>query len=443
MKKYIVLFYFYLFSFILDAHAQKQWTLDDCIEYALQHNLDVRHKTVDIALREQDWQMAKRERLPGVSGYANLYSNFGHSQDVFGTIQRNDNLNSNMGITADVILYSFGEIRKKIRKNQIDKDAAELERLIIERELTVKVIQAYLNVLLKEAMTQARDSSLRQAGRVLARIQRTTEAGTTALTDVYEARSAFAREQQQLEMATTDLERARMNLAQLMLLEDGQPLLIVPLPEVSDNPSSAAATTPEILEAVYRHHPSLSRFDTLARGMDMERQLIRAANYPIFRGSASIGSTYFNPLRVMQTDNFFLQTRDNFAQQIAVTASIPIFNKGQTKIKLRQLDLSRQQLTLEKEREQQEIRQQIQQLLFDLKSNQRQLKTTQEVMVYAEQAMLLARKSYDAGRSSIYDYNNSRNQYIQAQSDWIQARYNTFFSEKMLHFQLTGRWKRE
>jgi len=420
------------------ANAQKRWTLDNCIEHALQHNLDIRHKTVDIALREQDWQMAKRERMPSVNGYTNIYSNFGHSQDVFGTIQRNDNLNSNMGITAEIILYNFGSLRNEIKKTQIDKNATELERLILERELTVKVIQGYLDLLLKQALVQARDSVVVHAERLYQRAKRTTEIGTTALADVYEAQAALARENQQLESAKIDVERARLHLAQLMLLEDEQSLEIMPIQVASTSLPVEVFDKSTVLETVYSHHPILQRFDTLARGMDIERRLIRGANYPTLKGSTSIGSTYFNPLRVAKKDNFFRQTQDNFAQQVALTASIPIFNKGQTKIQLKKLDLSKTQLLLEKEREQQEIRKQIQQLLFDFQSNQQQHKTAEEVMTHAEQAMLLAQKSYEAGRSSIYDYNNSRNQYIQAQNDWLQAQYSALFSYKMLLFQMTG-----
>ncbi|MBD1434420.1 TolC family protein [Sphingobacterium sp. DN00404] len=420
------------------TNAQKRWTLEDCIEHALQHNLDIGHKTVDIALREQDWQMAKRERMPSVNGYTNIYSNFGHSQDVFGTIQRNDNLNSNMGITAEIILHNFGTLRNKIKQTQIDKNATELERLILERELTVKVIQGYLDMLLQQALVQARDSAVLHANHLFERAKRTTKIGTTALADVYEAQAALARENQQLESAKIDVERARLHLAQLMLLEDEQSLDIMPVQMPSTSLFAGVFDKSTVLKTVYSHHPVLQRFDTLARGMDIERRLIRGANYPTLKGSTSIGSTYFNPLRFTEKDNFFRQTQDNFAQQVAITASIPIFNKGQTRVQLKQLDLSKSQLMLEKEREKQEIRNQIQQLLFDFQSNQQQHKTAKEVMTHSEQSMLLTQKSYEAGRSSIYDYNNSRNQFIQAQNDWLRAQYSELFSYKMLMFQMTG-----
>lgn len=443
MKATILLTILQLLAVVTSIHSQPYWTMDRCIQYALQNNLDIQHKSFDIQLRDQDIQIAKSERLPGVSAYTNLYSNFGRSQDVFGTIQRNDNLNSNMGITADILLYNFGALRHKIRKTQTDKEVAALERQLLKRQLTVKVMQGYLDVLLQQALVQTADSIVSHARRIFERTRRTHEVGTTALTDVYEAKMALAREQQRHESAKMDTDRALLHLAQLMMLEDERPLQIAPLQTVDLIALTAHFQSDDVLTSVYRAHPALARYDTLAHGLDIERQLIRSTSYPTLKGSTSIGSTYFNPLKVKDSENFFNQTRDNFAQQVALTASFPIFNKGQTKIKLKQIDLSKEQLHIERNRERQNIRTEIQQLLFDFRSNKQQYQTAEQLVQYAEQSMLLTQKSYEAGRSSIYDYNNSRNQYNQAKSDWIQARYNTLFSYKLLQFQITGQYTSE
>ena len=425
----------------LHAYAQKRWTLEECIHYALQHNLAIQHKALDAEISGQDWRLAKAERLPQVGGYANMYSNFGHSQDVFGTIQRNDNLNSSMGITVEIMLYNFGALRNKIKKAHVDQKALELERLVLERETTVKVIQAYLDVLLKEALLQARDSAVANAERLRDRALRTTEIGTTAQTDVYEAQATLARERQQLERAKMDVGRSRLQLAQLMLWDDPGSLDIMPIDRTAMAASTEGFVHTDVLASAYSLHPALHRLDTLAHGLALERRVIRAANYPVFSGSTSIGSTYFNPFRLADKTNFLRQTKDNFAQQIAITASIPIFNKGKTKIQLKQLDYAVQQLAVDRENEKQEIRNQIEQLLFDFQSNQQQYKTAKDVMDYAEKAMRLTQKSYEAGRSSIYDYNNSRNQYVQATYDCLQAEYSTLFSHKMLLFQTRGTWE--
>lgn len=432
-----------LLAEVLHVHGQRYWSMDSCVQYALHNNLDIQHQAFDIQLKEQDIRIAKSERLPGVSGYTNLYSNFGRSQDVFGTIQRNDNLNSNMGITADIVLYNFGALRHKIRKTQTDKEVAALERQLLERQLTIKVMQGYLNVLLKQALVQTRDSSVLHAQRIFDRAKRTNAVGTTALTDVYEAKMALAREQQRLEAAKIDSDRALLHLAQLMMLEDERLLHIAPEQTADLLALTADFESADVLTTVYQAHPALMRYDTLARGLDIERLLARSANYPYLKGSTSIGSTYFNPLKIKNSENFFYQTRDNFAQQVALTASFPIFNKGQTKIKLKQIDLSKEQLMIERDREQQNIRTEIQQLLFDLRSNKQQYRTAEQLVLYAEQSMLLTQKSYEAGKSSIFDYNNSRNQYNQAKSDWVQARYNTLFSYKLLQFQITGQYTSE
>lgn len=381
--------------------------------------------------------------MPSVQGYANVYSNFGHSQDVFGTIQRNDNLNSNMGITAEIMLYNFGALKNSVRKARIEQHSILLEQELIKRELIINVIQGYLDMHLKQALVAARDSAVVHALHLFERAKRMAKIGTTAQSEVYEAQTAWVRERQSLESAQIDVERARLHLAQLMRLDDERSLTIAPLSSSFNIPSDYNLHDDKAIEYAYRIHPALQRLDTLRRGLAIERHLLKAQNYPILKGSTSVGSTYFNPFRLSDKSSFLLQTKDNFAQQVAVTATIPIFNKGRTRLQLKQVDIAQEQLKLEAQVEKQEILRQVQRLVFDLKSNQQQFATAEEVMIQAEKTMILTLKSYEAGRNSIYDYNSSRHQYIQAQSDWIQARYSMLFSHKMLMYQLTGKWKDE
>lgn len=443
MKAKNIVFFFLLCLIVFNSTAQPYWTMEDCVAHALEHNLNVRLKGLEADIKEQDWRIAKKELLPSVQGYANVYSNFGHSQDVFGTIQRNDNLNSNMGITAEIMLYNFGALKNGVRKARIEQHSILLEQQLMQRELIINVIQGYLDMHLKQALVVARDSAVVHALHLLKRSKRTAEIGTTAQSEVYEAQTAWARERQRLESAQIDVERARLHLAQLMRLDDEHSLIIAPLPPSVVMPPDYSPYDDRAIEYAYRIHPALQRLDTLRRGLDMERRLLKAQNYPVLKGSTSVGSTYFNPFRLSDKSSFVLQTKDNFAQQVAVTATIPIFNKGRTRLQLKQVDIAQEQLDLETQIEKQEILRQLQRLIFDLRSNQQQFATAEEVMIQAEKAMILTQKSYEAGKSSIYDYNSSRQQFIQAQSDWIQARYSMLFSHKMLIYQLTGKWKDE
>lgn len=423
-----------------NSHAQLSRSLEECIAYALEQSLDMRYKEVEMEIKDQDRLMARKDRLPGVNGYTNLYSNFGHSQDVFGTIQRNDNLNSSMGITADIMLYNFGVSKNNMRKATLEKDALNFEKEALKREITIQVTKAYLEMTLQNALVEVLDSAVLHADKLLIRATRTNDVGTVPLVDVYEARASLAREKQKREAAKVDWERARLKLAQLMRLTDEE-LLIIEQPIGLNIASTMELNRDFVIQDVLSQHPALMRYSTLVEGLNVERQLVRAQLYPTLKGSASVGSTYFNPLRSTNNNGFFRQAKDNFAQQVALTVNIPIFNKGRTRLQLKQIELQKRQVDLNHLKEKQGVEEQVKQIYLDFISNKQQYRSSEEVMIQTELAARLAQKSYEAGRSSIYDYNNSRQNFIQAQSDWIRAGYSVMFSYKMLKFQMTGDYR--
>lgn len=256
--------------------VKAQWTLQECVDYALEHNLELQQQMHEIRIKDYDFRIVRNERLPLIHGYSNVYSNFGHSQDVFGTIQRNDNLNSNMGITAEIMLYNFGRLRNQAHKAQVEVDMEAIELEIAERELTTKVVQSYLEILMQEALLSARDSAVQFSNKLYERAKYTTEVGTTAQSVVYEAKANLARERQQLENVRIDLERARLQLSQLLQLNDYATFSVSPLPTDTLTGFWDVPTLESLITKSYHIQPSMQRYTLWQTDLTLQEQLVRA-----------------------------------------------------------------------------------------------------------------------------------------------------------------------
>lgn len=206
MKKLLLIIL--VFSWTIGAAwAQKRWSLADCVAYAIDHNLPIKRQDILVAIKNLDQEMARRERLPAVGGYFNGYSTFGHSQDVFGTIRRNDNFNSNMGINAEVTLYQYNYLRNQAKKATLQSEQEELEKGILKRDLTLKVVQSYLEVLLSQALVQAQDSAINFSLQLLDKAEKSTAIGASAPAVVFEAKANLARENSNFSSITKKLSR--------------------------------------------------------------------------------------------------------------------------------------------------------------------------------------------------------------------------------------------
>ncbi|MCL7989225.1 TolC family protein [Sphingobacterium sp. lm-10] len=418
-----------------NAFSQERWNLQRCIDSALLRNLDLAKQEREIELKKYELQIAKRERLPMVQGYGNLYANFGRAQDVFGNIQRNDNLNSNMGITAEIMLYNFDRLRNQARQAAVGVDREVLEKEILDRELTMRVVEAYFYLLMQIALVDSRDSAVMFSQHLYERAEKTTQIGTTSASELHEAKANLAREKQQLQRVIMDCELAQLQLIQLLQIEDHNHILFLP-DELDFGVGWEISSLEDLVLQSYQKQPSARRYVIWQQDLKLQEQVIKAGLYPTVTGAATLGTLYFNAFRQLMTDPFFFQTRNNFAQQLVLNLSIPIFDRGRTRSQLRQLHVRESQLRIENDIERLLIRQQIEKIYLDYKTNYQNKTYAEEARNDTQKALEFARTSFTAGQISIYELNTSRQNFIEAESELLKARYSMLFSLKMLQYQV-------
>jgi len=423
----------------VDVLAQQTWTLQDCIDYAVEHNLPIKQQEIKVAIKMLDQEMALRERLPNVNGYANGYTTFGSSQDVFGTIRRNDNLNSNMGINAELILYQHNYFRNQARKAASEAEQERIEKEILKRNLTVQLMEAYLQTLLAQALVVSQDSAMQFSKQLLDKAEKSTAAGATAMSVVAEAKANLARERQQYQQYHRDRQQSLLKLAQLMNYPDYSSLrLAAPITVNDPLHDSTFSEISNLREEAYLHNPVFAKLQSEKDGLDLEFKLIKAALFPTVKGSAGLGSTYFNAFKSENTRPFFVQSKDNFAQQLAVTVSVPIFNKGKTKRQLKQIEFNKQNIQLSADNERLAQQQILDKLLLELDENRKQYDIATEASTATTQSLDYTLRSFEAGKASIYDINTSKSNLIKAETEVIRSKYNVFFNQLMLRYQIYG-----
>ena len=413
--------------------AQEPFSLQQCIDYAIAHNLEIMDSKITNGLRKVDLKIAQNEKLPDLNAYANLYSNFGQGQDVFGTTRRNDNLNGDLGLSANVLLYNHHKLRNEVKKADLFIGVSEAELAVIKRKITIKVMEGYLAIQLNREIARSVDSAVFYGTKQYEKALKTTQAGTTALTVQYEAQANLAREKQKGQKATQEVERAKLNLAQLIQIPDYRTFDVLAL-DADDQSIAVGYRVDEAIALSLENHPDLKRLKLLQKSNALDRKIIQSDLYPLIKGSAVLGSRYFNSLVTGNEAHFLPQVQDNFSQQVALTISIPIFNKGRVKNAVAKNDLALQQQDVQLQQQFTVISQELEKMYFDYRAFTDQLLASQEMVHSTKMALGFTTKSFDAGMSSIYDLNVSRNNYLNAESEMIQAKYNCLFVSKMIKY---------
>ena len=412
--------------------CQKKWTLQECVDYAVRNNLQVISNSYSKQIQDKSLEIAKREKLPAVSGSLSNSASFGQGRDVFGNVQRNDNFSNSANVGADILVYNHGRLENNVRKTEFDVEAAKFDVENIKNNISLQIAQEYLSVLLNKEIVKINESAVANAERLQKRAKITTEVGTTPQTILAEADAALAREKQNLKSSEINVKRGLFSLAQLLQLDDYRTFDIedAALQNRIDAPLYSAES---ILNTAYEQQPQIKAAESRIKAAETQTEITKASFFPTVSATAGLGTSYFDALN-RNNNGFLKQYGDNFGQQVGVSVSIPIFNKGITRLQVEQSkineDIARTSLLQQK----QEVKQNVQKAQFDAESNYENYLAAVEAEKSSALALDFAEKSYAAGRTTIYDLNTARNNYANVQGAVAQAKYNYLFSLKLLNF---------
>lgn len=429
---------------IIQIQAQKKWTLREAVDYAVQNNLQVISSQYNTQIQQNNLEIAKREYLPSVSGNFNNNASFGQGLDVFGNSKRNDNFNNSANVGASILLFNNGRLEKNISRTQFELQANQQDLEKIKNDISLQVAQQYLQILLNKEIEIIANSALQNAQKQYNRAKITTDVGTTPKTVLAEAEAALAREKQNVKNAEINTERSLFTLAQLLRIKDYKTFDVASV-EINEDITPPLQSAQNVIETAYNFQPQLKAAEYRIQAAEEQTKITKTAFWPTISATAGIGTSYFNSLTTnfggydalgnsLAERSFFNQYKDNFGQQIGISANIPIFNKGITKLQVEQSkineDIARTNLEVQK----QDVLQNVQRAQFDAESNYQNYITALEVERSSRLSLDFAEKSYAAGRSTIYEVNIARNNYANAQGSVAQAKYNYLFSLKLLNF---------
>lgn len=425
------------------TYSQKKWSLRECVDYAVANNLQIIQNQQNKSLQEKNLEIAKKQKLPGVSGSLGNTANFGQQQ--FGSIiQRNDSYSNSLNVGAQVLLYNNGNLEKNIRKSEFDVQASQYDIETITNNISLQIAQEYLSTLLNKEIVKINQAALDNAVKQYNRAKITTEVGTTPKTTQAQAEAAVALGKQNVKTAEVNVQRNLFNLSQLLMLPNYKEF------DIQDIDSQSPVTGPlfsvdEILEKAYTTQPQIKAAESRIKSAEAQTEVIKTAFYPTITASAGLGTFYFNSLvtntvgidemgNPVKESGFFKQYKNNFGQQIGINANIPIFNKGITKLQVEQSKINQELAKNNQEQQKLQVKQSVQKASFDAESNYQIYLAAIESEKSSRLALDFAEKSYEAGKTTIYDLNTARNNSANAQGSVAQAKYNYLFSLKLLEF---------
>lgn len=412
--------------------AGELWTLDDCIRYAQQHNIEVQQRALSIEQQDVELSTARYSRLPDLNASLGYNASFGWGTSADNTRKSETLQTGSFDISTSVPIFQGLRINRQIQGGKLDLAAAvqDLERA--REDVAINVMTRYLEVLYNKELVGVAEQQLALSSQQVIRSRELVEAGRQPESALYESQALAANDELSLTQARNNLSLALLDLSQTLDRESAAGFdIAVP---VLDSITLAALHRLGSVDAIYDfaadHRPAIRSERLRVESSENAIRIARSALYPSLSLRAGFGTGVYSSMN----DSFWLQLDKNSNEYVGLSLGIPIFNRRATRNNIRtaKLSLRNQQLTLHNA--ELALRKEIEQAWYNADAAYAKYRAAEKALASARIAFDYEERKAEAGRSTLYDFQDAKTRMEKAESELAQAKYEFVFRQKILDF---------
>lgn len=446
-KKFILLFPIFCLLFFTSGKAQIIWTLEDCIIYAYENNINIQQQVLNTQYNDNLLKQSKINQLPNLNAGVNQSFLFGRSLDetTYRYTESQKTVTSNVNVLSSVTLFQGLQQRHTIHQNEFNlmSSLQDLEKL--KNDISMLLASGYLQILFNMELLEVAEIQHETTLQQVERTSKLVEAGSLARGSLLEIQAQSAGEELNVIEAQNALDISYLTLTQMLDL-DSIGDFEIEIPEFGDVARDPINLT---VEEVYREGlnvlPRIRSAEFQVDGAEKGLSIAKGGRSPSLTLRGSYGTGYsdarqqllgldpdLNP--IWEDYPFWDQMKDNRNIGVTFGLNIPIFNKTMisTNISNARLNVMNYELTLETTK--MDLYKSIQQAYADAKAARRAYMATETALVSMEESFKYTEEKYEVGLVNTVDYNIEKTRLTNTQSDLLQAKYDYIFKMKVLDF---------
>lgn len=431
----------------INSFAQQKWTLRQCIDYAIEHNIDIKRQALQVEGAKIDLSTSKNSRLPDLNATMGADVNFGMSTMSDNSKGSYNTFNSSFGVSSSIPLFTGFKIPNEIKSKELDLLSATANLSKAKENLELQVTSFYLEVLFKKEMEKVYVEQLGLTTKQLEKTKALVEAGKVPRSQEYDIVSQQAKDELNLTVAKNNLDLSLLNLSQALNLQDGVSFDVVE-PELGGEMierNEASILPPRDIYQMamgIKPHVKVAEYDL--ESSKKKLLMAKAGYYPTLSLQMGYNTNYTNVFSKIKSkegdmvpysnENFRSQLRNHSREYIGVTLSIPIFNRFQTRngVRSAKLNIENNQLALDNVKL--ELYKEIQQAYQSATAARSKFSSTEKAFLAAEESYNYAVQRYEIGKSSVFEFSEAQAKLLTSKSEQIQAKYDFLFRAKILDF---------
>jgi len=426
----------YHLSFAASSAQSYPWSLRECCDYAVEHNLQIRQQ--DNQRRQQEIQLstAKNARLPELNGSLGQNFSFGRGLTAENTYTNTNTSSTSFQLGASVPIFTGFQIPNQIQLNQLNLEAVTQDLEKAKNDIRTQVAQAYVQILYDMEIADVAHRQIEIDSMQVVRLEAFVRNGKASEAELSQQRATLANSRLTATQADNNCRINILTLTQLLELPSPEGFTIFrPSPESMPHlHERIRELSPDLIYAeALGIKPEIRSQELRLQATDRSIKIAQSALYPQLSLSAGLGTNYYKTSG-FTADNFGTQLKNNFSQYIGLNLNIPIFNRFQTRNNIRNARIEQETQQLQLDNAKKTLYKEIQQVYYNALNAQAKENSSLEAVQSSKDAFTLMQAKYENGKATITEFNEAKNNYLKAESDLVQARYESLYQHALLEF---------
>ncbi|MDR7371907.1 TolC family protein [Flavobacterium aquidurense] len=447
INKYNSLVFAMLFGFALSGQAQtKQWTLEECVRYALDNNITIKLSELDVQNADIDKKDAFGNYLPSVNGNASHSWNIGLNQDVTTGLLRNQTTQySSVGLNAGVDIYRGLQIQNTYRRTKLAIVASQYQLLKMQEDISLNVANAFLQILSYKEDLKVKKEQLSIDEKRLKRSEEMVNAGTIPRGDLYDLKANLATDQQAITVSENNLLISKLSLAQLLQLKEFADFDVIDDTNAKDENNIMAQSPIDIYNKAKETRTELKLAQTNLEIAEKNVAIAKGAYQPTLSGFYGFNTRASYSDKVVGVDGsgnpilagpdpVFQQFSDNKGHNFGFQLNVPIFNGFAVRNNVERNKVSLEKSKIDLEQKSLDLQRNVYTAFTNAKGALNTYESATVTLEARQQAYNYAKEKYDVGLMNSFDFTQAQTLLTNAQSDVIRTKYDYIFKIKILEF---------
>ena len=423
---------------LVTASAQKQWTLEDCIQYAIENNITLRQSQLDKQTATETRKQSQAALLPSLSASTNQSVGYRPWTDQGTVTVTNGQVdtkaektyyNGSYGINASWTVWNGNQNHNQVKLDRVSEEKAELTVAETANNIQEQIAKLYVQILYTSEAIEVTRQSLETSRKNEERGQQMVDVGSMSKAELAQLTAQRATDEYNLVEAEANLANFKLQLKQLLELTDQE--FDVAIPAATDEQALAdIPSLTSVYETALLQRPEIKNAELSLTSSDLQMKIARAGYLPTLSLTAG-ASTSTNSL----SDNAWgSQMKTNLNASGGASLSIPIFDRRSAKTAVNKARLAREKAELALQEQQKQLYSTVEGYWLDAQTNQQKFRAAQ-LNVSSEQASYdLLSEQFQLGLKNIVELMTGKDKLLQAQQNRLQSKYLTILNQQLLHF---------